>query len=36
MKTEDFNYELPEKLISQTPLEKRDNTRLMVLDIILL
>ncbi len=32
MKTEDFNYELPEKLIAQTPLEKRDNSRLMVLD----
>ena len=32
MKTEDFNYELPERLIAQTPLEKRDNSRLMVLD----
>lgn len=28
----DFNYELPEELIAQTPLEKRDTSRLMVLD----
>ena len=32
MKTHDFFYELPEELIAQTPLEKRDNSRLMVLD----
>lgn len=32
MKTEDFNYELPEELIAQTPLETRDQSRLMVLD----
>ena len=32
MKTDDFDYELPEELIAQTPLEKRDNSRLMVLD----
>ena len=32
MKTHDFWYELPEELIAQTPLEKRDNSRLMVLD----
>jgi S-adenosylmethionine:tRNA ribosyltransferase-isomerase len=32
MKTEDFNYDLPEKLIAQTPLEKRDSSRLMVVD----
>ena len=32
MKTEDFNYELPEELIAQSPLEKRDNSKLMVLD----
>lgn len=32
MKTEDFNYYLPEELIAQTPLEKRDDSRLMVLD----
>ena len=32
MKTEDFDYELPEELIAQTPLEKRDESRLLVLD----
>ena len=32
MKTEDFNYELPGELIAQTPLEKRDESRLLVLD----
>ena len=32
MKTEDFNYELPESLIAQTPLKERDHSRLMVLD----
>ncbi len=32
MKTHDFWYDLPEKLIAQTPLEKRDTSRLMVLD----
>ena len=32
MKTHDFYYELPEELIAQTPLEKRDSSRLMVLD----
>jgi S-adenosylmethionine:tRNA ribosyltransferase-isomerase len=32
MKTSDFNYELPEELIAQTPLEKRDASRLMCLD----
>ncbi len=32
MKTEDFNYDLPEYLIAQTPLKKRDESRLMVLD----
>ena len=32
MKTEDFNFELPEELIAQTPLEKRDSSRLLVLD----
>lgn len=31
MKLSDFNYELPEELIAQDPLEKRDNSRLMVL-----
>lgn len=32
MKTSDFYYDLPEKLIAQTPLEPRDHSRLMVLD----
>lgn len=32
MKTHDFWYDLPEELIAQTPLEKRDDSRLMVLD----
>ena len=32
MKTHDFYYDLPEELIAQTPLEKRDHSRLMVLD----
>ena len=32
MKTEDFDYELPNELIAQTPLEKRDSSRLLVLD----
>lgn len=32
MKTDDFDYELPEELIAQTPLEKRDSSRLMIVD----
>ena len=32
MQLEDFNYELPEELIAQTPLEKRDSSRLLILD----
>ena len=32
MKTEDFNYELPERLIAQTPLENRSASKLLVLD----
>lgn len=32
MKTSDFTYELPEELIAQTPIVKRDESRLMVLD----
>lgn len=31
MKTQDFWYDLPEELIAQTPLEKRDNSRLLAL-----
>lgn len=31
MKTSNFNYNLPENLIAQTPLEKRDHSKLMVL-----
>ena len=32
MKTSDFDYDLPEELIAQTPLERRDASRLMTLD----
>ncbi len=32
MKTSDFNYDLPQELIAQTPLERRDSSRLMTLD----
>lgn len=32
MKTHDFYYDLPEELIAQTPLERRDGSRLMTLD----
>lgn len=32
MSTEEFDYELPEELIAQTPLEKRDSSKLLVLD----
>ena len=32
MKTEDFDFNLPEELIAQTPLEERDSSRLLVLD----
>lgn len=32
MKLSEFDFELPEELIAQTPLEKRDTSRLMVLD----
>ena len=32
MKTSDFNFELPEELIAQTPLERRDSSRLLTLN----
>ena len=32
MKTSDFMYDLPERLIAQTPLERRDASRLLALD----
>ena len=32
MKTSDFYYDLPPELIAQTPLERRDSSRLMTLD----
>ncbi len=32
LKTHDFWYDLPEELIAQTPLEKRDSSRLMVMN----
>ena len=30
--TEDFDFDLPEELIAQTPLKDRDHSRLLVLD----
>ena len=32
VKVSEFSYDLPEELIAQTPIEKRDESRLMVLD----
>ena len=32
MKVTDFDYDLPKELIAQTPIEKRDESKLMVLD----
>ncbi len=32
MKTSDFDYFLPEELIAQYPLDKRDDSRLLVID----
>ena len=32
MKTADFDFQLPEELIAQTPLERRDSSRLLTLD----
>lgn len=31
MKTDDFDFELPEELIAQTPLSKRDDSKLLIL-----
>lgn len=32
LSTEDFDYELPQELIAQTPLEERDASRMLILD----
>ena len=32
LKTSDFDFELPERLIAQTPLQRRDGSRLLTLD----
>lgn len=32
MRTDDFDFELPENLIAQTPLENRDSSKLLILD----
>lgn len=32
MKTDDFDFKLPERLIAQTPIEQRDNSKLLILD----
>lgn len=32
MNTNDFDFELPEELIAQTPLEKRDSSKLLIID----
>ena len=32
MKTDDFDYYLPEELIAQTPIKERDSSKLMILD----
>ena len=34
MKVEDFDYNLPLELIAQTPLTKRDDSKMLVLDKI--
>lgn len=31
MKTSDFYYDLPQRLIAQTPIEPRDSSRMLVL-----
>ncbi len=32
MNTADFDFDLPEELIAQVPLEKRDSSKLLILD----
>ena len=32
LKTSDFDYELPQELIAQTPIEPRDHSRLLVIN----
>jgi len=32
IRTDDFNYNLPDELIAQSPLERRDSSKLMILD----
>ena len=32
MKTTDFDYNLPDELIAQKPMDRRDTSRLMVID----
>ena len=32
LRKSDYNYYLPEELIAQSPREKRDNSRLLVVD----
>ena len=32
MNLEDFNYDLPEDRIAQTPIKKRDNSKLLILN----
>ena len=32
MRVEDYNYDLPQELIAQTPIKERDHSRLLVVD----
>ena len=32
MNLNDFNYDLPEELIAQTPIKERDTSRLMIMN----